>query len=316
MAPCHRPVAKKTINLFRLVRACPFRLPPRGMYEVVPEPGAQGDVPPPPELLDGPGGVGQVEVLQEPEAEEPPQADGHVAVATEVEVDLEGIAYRPQPGQAEVQLGRCQGEDRVGHRPGGVGQEYLLPEAGDEPAQAGQGQLRGQAPVLDLVGHVVVDDDGPGDELGEEGDVEQQPPGIPGPLLRMAVDVNDVAQALEGIKGDADGQHDPRQGQPGSGEAVDRADEEIRVLEDAQQQEVGRHSQPRRQAAVGLPGLEPQAEEVVEKDAQEQQGQIGELPEGEEDQAGQGEPGVPQGQPRQEPVAQIGHRQEHKQENR
>ena len=67
---------------------------------------------------------------------------------------------------------------------------------------------------------------------------------------------------------------------------------------------------------MGLPGLEPQAEEVVEEDAQEQQRQIGELPEGEEDQAGQGEPGVPQGQPRQEPVAQIGHRQEHKQENR
>ena len=102
---------------------------PQWDVQIVPEPGAEGDVPPPPELLDGLGGIGQVEVLQKPEAEHPAQADGHVAVTAEVEIDLQGVAHRPQPGQPEIQLVRRHGEHRVGNLPRGVGQEDLLPKA-------------------------------------------------------------------------------------------------------------------------------------------------------------------------------------------
>ena len=235
VGPVPKACGEKDDELVQIGAGRPLPVAPQGDVQIVPEPGAEGDVPPPPELLDGLGGVGQVEVLQKPEAEQPAQADGHVAVSAEVKVDLQGVAHRPQPGQAEVQLGGRQGEHRVGHLPGGVGQEHLLSQAEDKPAQAGQGQLRGQLPPVDLAGHVVVDDDGTGDELGKEGDVQQQLPRVPGPPLRMAVDVDDVAHPLEGIEGDADGQHDPREGQIRPGQAVNRPDDKVHVLEHAQQ---------------------------------------------------------------------------------
>ena len=61
-------------------------------------------MPAPPELGDRPGRVGIIEVLEEIDAEELGQPDGHVRVPGEIEVDLQRVAGDPQPGQAEVQL--------------------------------------------------------------------------------------------------------------------------------------------------------------------------------------------------------------------
>ena len=161
----------------------------------------------------------------------------------------------------------------------------------------------------------MVDDNGAGDELGEERDVQQQLARISGSPLRVAVHVDDIAHALEGVKGDADGQHNAGKGQFCSGQTVKGGDHEVHIFEHAQKGEIGRRRQARGQAAVALPGLKPQSEEVVDQHADEQQHQIRQLSKGEKHQAGQGEPGVAQGQPRQNPVAQVGHRQKDKQEN-
>src|SRR5699024_6126479 len=100
------------------------------------EPGGEADVPPPPELFDGRADVGVLEVLQKLEAEHPPQADGHVAVAGEVEVDLEHVAHRANPGGPGVQLGGGGGEHQVRHAAGGVGDEQLLGKPDHKPADA------------------------------------------------------------------------------------------------------------------------------------------------------------------------------------
>ena len=171
-------------------------------------------------------------------------------------------------------------------------------------------------PTVDLVGHIVVNDNGAGDELGEERDVQQQLARIPGAPFRVAVHIDDVTHPLEGVKGDADGQHNAGEGQFRSGQAVKGGDDEVHILEHAQKGEIGRRRQARSQAAVALPGLKPQSKEIVDQHADEQQHQVGQLSKGEKHQAGQGEPGVAQGQPRQNPVPQIGHRQKDKQENR
>ena len=53
----------------------------QGDIEVLPEPGAEGDVPPPPELGDRRRLVGRVEVLREAESQQEGDADGHVRIA-------------------------------------------------------------------------------------------------------------------------------------------------------------------------------------------------------------------------------------------
>lgn len=58
--------------------------------EVIPEPGGEGDVPAAPKLLDGFREIGSAEVLHQVKAHHPSRPDGHVRVAREVAVDLEG----------------------------------------------------------------------------------------------------------------------------------------------------------------------------------------------------------------------------------
>ena len=50
VAPCHNPVAKKTIARFKYVRAFPFRFSAKRYVEVIPKPAAQGNMPSAPEF--------------------------------------------------------------------------------------------------------------------------------------------------------------------------------------------------------------------------------------------------------------------------
>ena len=128
-------------------------------------------MPPPPEFGDGPGDVGVIEVLQEVEAEHLAKADGHVGVAGEIVVDLQGVAQGAQPGEGGGQAVPLA-KGPVGHHRQLVGEEHLLAQTHDKPAAPG-GEVRpGLFAVVDLLGHRLILDDGAGDELGEEGDVK------------------------------------------------------------------------------------------------------------------------------------------------
>ena len=101
-------------------------------------------MPAPPEFRDRPGLVGIVEVLQEPEAEQPSQADGHVGIAGEIKVDLEREGQRAQPRRDHG--GRGHGGDLLPHGAHLVGQQHLLPQSRDKPADT-RGEQRGRLPV-------------------------------------------------------------------------------------------------------------------------------------------------------------------------
>ena len=244
---------------------------PQGEVHVIPEPGGQGDVPPPPELGDRPGDVGVVEVLQEVEAEHLAQADGHVGVAGEVIVDLEGVADGAQPGKGGGEVPRpLQQEGPVGHQGQLVGDEHLLPQSGDEPGAAGGEVVPGLLPVVDLVGHRLILDDGAGDELGEEGDVQ---PHLQGGALHMApapLHVQHVAQGLEGEEGDTDGQLNARD-HKGSTQPIQNTQRKSKVFKYEQdtQIEQNRHQHRHfRTRAGGLAVGHPQAEAVIDHDGE------------------------------------------------
>ena len=125
-------------------------------------------MPAPPELGDRAGRVGIVEVLEEIDAEELGQPDGHVRISREIEVDLQRVAGDPQPGQAEVQLAAGQGKDGIGRDRDGVGHEHLLGQPDDEPPDS-LGESRGRDdPVRDLPGDVAVANNRPGDRVRKQ----------------------------------------------------------------------------------------------------------------------------------------------------
>ena len=95
--------------------------------EVVPQPRGEGDVPAAPEVGEGVGLVGGVEVLGDGKAEHEANADGHVGVGAEVEVDLQGVGEESVPCVERADGGRV--EAGIGDLAAGVGKEDLLGES-------------------------------------------------------------------------------------------------------------------------------------------------------------------------------------------
>ena len=164
-------------------------------------------MPAPPELGDAARDVWLVEVLAQPEAEHAGQADRHVRVGAEVDVDLEGEEQHAPPGVRPAEQRRVGGEAHVGAGGQRVGQDGLLDHAEHEAAEP-FGQVPAPAATVgeQLRLQLVVLDDRPGQQLGKQEHVEQ----VGGQARRgagaAACDVDQVGDLLEHDEGDADRQ--------------------------------------------------------------------------------------------------------------
>ena len=147
-------------------------------------------------------------------------------------------------------------------------------------------------PVLQLPCDVRIADDGACNQLGEQGDIRAE---IDEVLLcrdAAAIDVDGVAQALEGVKADADGQRKMKQRNFQAGDGVQTADEEVRVLENPQQPHADDDGRQQPEF-FPLPGaFDAQAADVAQQDGERHQGQQPQLPPAVKNQAGKEQNGV------------------------
>ena len=158
-------------------------------------------MPPAPEVSDGGGGVGIPKVLRGRKAQSLSQADGHIAVAGEVKVNLQQVAGRPQPGQGQIQAPRLQGKHPIGCLSQSGAQEHLFPQSHNESADTGSGFRNGQPPGCQLGGKLVIPGNGPGGDLREEGKVLQKVPKAAVCVFRTAVSIHQEADGLEQEEG-------------------------------------------------------------------------------------------------------------------
>ena len=254
----------------------------QGDVGVVAEEGAQRHMPAAPEVGDGGAAVGVREVLGEVEAHAAAQADGHVRVAGEVEVDLQGEGDDAYPGAPHGELADAVGQEHGRDLGEHVGQDHLLAQA-EQEAVYSVGHVGGRdVSVVEFVCHRAVAHDGTGDELREHGDVQQQ---VHEAALRRAlapVDVHQVGDGLEYVEADADGER-----QPGhvdvQAEGAEYLAEEAQVLEGAEQAEVERQAHCQRELAVAFGGGDAQAREVVDDNAEEHEQDVDRLAPGVEE---------------------------------
>ena len=158
-----------------------------------------------PELRGGLGNVGIVEVFRQAEAEDPAQADGHIRIAGEVEIQLEGVGDAAQPRQGHGQP-VSGGKGRICNDTQGVGQQHLLGQAEAKPGGARRGVLAVLLPLRQSGGKLTVAQDGPLQQLWEKGHEQRQPGQAPLRRDRPPVDVGQIRHGLEGEKGEACGQ--------------------------------------------------------------------------------------------------------------
>ena len=145
------------------------------------------------------------EVLAELEAEHPAQADGHVRIAGEIIVNLEGICQSRRPGQAAGDISRRQLVDMVGASSQHVGKKNLLSETDHKAADAGSCLLQGHLSAVDLIADILVLDDRSRDQLREEGYIEGQLQHISLHGALAAIHVNYIRQGLEGKERNSNG---------------------------------------------------------------------------------------------------------------
>ena len=101
---------------------------------IVAEPGGQRDMPAAPELGDRLADVRIVEVFEELETEHLAETDRHIRVAGEIEVNLQRVANRAHPCTGDGQLARCIFEYAVRNLRKYIGQQHLLAETEQKPA--------------------------------------------------------------------------------------------------------------------------------------------------------------------------------------
>ena len=200
--------------------------------KIVAQKAREAHVPSSPELDDVAGLVGGVEVEGQDDAEELGEAGGHVRVAGEIEVDLQGVGQRPGPRREECARGRGgRVEDRGGGGGGAGGEDDLLEETEREHRQA-HGEILGLRSIGLVAGelghHLLVVKDGPGDEVRkvghEQGVVDRAVlPGEP------ASDVHEEGDLGEGEEGDSQRQNQARPRLRGPGQK-DLAQEEAAYL--------------------------------------------------------------------------------------
>ena len=238
--------------------------------------------------------VGGVEVDRQADAEHPAEADRHVGIAGEVEVQLEGVGQRPAPG---LEQGRFVatvggGEHRRGVDRDAVGQDHLLEQPDGEDRQADREvvQIDPIGAVLgELRDHLAVVNDRPGDQLRKEGHEQ----GVVDEALvtdLAAIGVDQIGDLLEGEERDRQRQHDVVDAEVDRQQRLDQVGaEEARVFEVADAGQIGADAEAEQELRPGH--QQPLADEEIERDRGDDQDQIDRVPPAVEEQRGGDQPG-------------------------
>ena len=173
--------------------------------QIVAEPARKRDVPAPPEILDIRGLVWRIEVPRQFDPEHEGTADGHVAVAREIEVQLESVAERTKDGFTESQR-RRNIEDIVHKRRKIIRHKHLLGEADAQHDKAAIEifPVHHALGAFELWHHLAVMDDRASDKLREEADkkpIMQET--LSRRIMLLGIDVGEIGYLLEGEKGNA-----------------------------------------------------------------------------------------------------------------
>ena len=175
----------------------------RDVY-IIPEETAQRNVPATPEVTHRNRDIWIVEVFRIVEADHPTEAERHVGVGGEIEIELQHVAERTEVGTADGERG-VTGERQEGLREcAEMIREYgLLREAHREAPEALCQILGIRAPMVHLLGHLRVACDRTLRHLVEGHGIQQHMEEIARRGL-FRIDVGDVADQLKYIEGNAE----------------------------------------------------------------------------------------------------------------
>ena len=206
-------------------------------------------MPPPPEGLHRGGPIRLVEVAREGIAQQGCDPDGHVRIGREVAVDLDRIGI-DRRRYVDRPIGRRIEEDRIHQPRRQLGRDHRLLEQAPDDQQQPMGRHLARQPghTRELRQQVRRPHDGPRHQMGEEAHQQHDVQQALGRRRLAAIDVDHIADALEGEEADPHRQHHLQQGEvpfpTELGKQINSLfDEEAVILEEAQDGQIGGHAQ-------------------------------------------------------------------------
>ena len=171
-----------------------------------------------------------------------------------------------------------------------VGDQDLFPQSNEKAPHPLGSQSGGVGTVFQLLCNVGIADDRPCNELGKHSHIGCQVDQIFLSWL-APVYIHRIADDLEGVEADANGQGDVQQGNPQSGGRVKVFQEEVCVFEVQEKGQADRHGEPAEQFGPFLAPvpLLQEAEAIAGQDGGQHKKDVFRLAPGIEDQAGQQE---------------------------
>ena len=254
----------------------PAASPKRDVHILDKETG-QSHMPSLPQLLDRTGLVGRIKVCGQLDVEHFSKAKGHVAVTAEIKVNFKGVGQDHQQRGGRIQKGRLI-KAKVYGKGQHIRKQYLFGEAQSEKHDPLCKVFRlkpSACGILKLRHHFLVQDNGPGDELGEKGHkgdvvfkgIMRRPP---------KASVHDKGDLLEGKKADSQRKENVPQGKAGSEQGVYVLEEEIVIFKVKEKPKVKGKAEDEHDAAGGLcPGkFRKTAQQIIAKNAGDNNGEI------------------------------------------
>ena len=166
-----------------------------------------------------------------------PKANGHIAVAGKIIIQLHGIQNTAQRQHLPRQHGGAYAGDHGVVAAQLVGKDHFFAKAKNKALDA-VAKIRTVGPAgfgRQRCFNVAIAHDGPGDQLGKQRNIQckARQAALHGNL--PAVKIDHIAHGLKGVKADADGQHDAAHAQQANPCGMQAAYKEVVILKIAQQ---------------------------------------------------------------------------------
>ena len=247
-------------------------VPAKGNVYILAEKTAQCDVPPSPEFDDIDRLIGGVEVYRDFHSKHPRQPAGHITVAAEVKIELDGIKENEKQAVHRGK-GRNVGISPVHRQTEGIRHQHFFHHTeGEQVDTRGEFlRIRFLLPDLrELRQHLALADNGPGNQLGKKGNEKRVVK--KGAVFHLAaVGIHHEANLLEGEKADSQRKQNPLQHEGGSKDRVHVFHKKVIIFEIEQDRQIARHTQNHHRPAPSgtffLHKLHPSENRIVEQNA-------------------------------------------------
>ena len=212
LAPVPEPTEQEDGENISHPKRARYSVSAQGSVEVIPKPGGERDMPAPPEICHRIREIGTPEIGHQVVAHDASCTDGHIRVAREVAINLNGKENCCE-NQEGCRVAARTRVDRVDNHGQAVGDDHFLdqtPEDELKPLNDSLGlEMRFAA---ELRKQTMAALDGPGHQLREEGDVEREDAQMALSRSVAPIDIDRVSDGLEGVEGDAKRQQEIKRG--------------------------------------------------------------------------------------------------------